>query len=174
MKASVVIRSKDEASRLRLTLHSLALQTVPVEVVVVNDGSRDHTKDVLAEASDKMDLVCVHHPVAQGRSAASNAGAARASGDVLIFLDGDALAAPDLAWGHLAAHARSDFGMARGETYHLRCTRFLSDPEIGSPFEFAADRVTRMSPGELKRSCITRKEILHDFASIRRRGQPGI
>ena len=39
VRASVIIRSKDEADRLRLTLTSLACQSEPPEVVVVNDGS---------------------------------------------------------------------------------------------------------------------------------------
>ena len=40
MSVSVIVRSKNEADRLRLTLTSLARQTVPAEVIVVNDGSR--------------------------------------------------------------------------------------------------------------------------------------
>src|SRR5579871_3564097 len=56
MKASVIIRSKDEADRLRLTLVSLACQSEAPEVVVVNDGSRDHTVQVIAAASDELDL----------------------------------------------------------------------------------------------------------------------
>jgi glycosyltransferase involved in cell wall biosynthesis len=43
LSLSVVIRSRDEADRLRLTLTSLGRQTVEVEVVVVDDGSTDHT-----------------------------------------------------------------------------------------------------------------------------------
>jgi len=35
VRASVIIRSKDEADRLRLTLTSLACQSEPPEVVVV-------------------------------------------------------------------------------------------------------------------------------------------
>jgi hypothetical protein len=50
VRASVISRSKDEADRLRLTLTSLACQSEPPEVVVVNDGSSDHTKDVIATA----------------------------------------------------------------------------------------------------------------------------
>ena len=42
MRASVIVRSKDEADRLRPTLTSLAKQTGAVEVIVVDDGSTDH------------------------------------------------------------------------------------------------------------------------------------
>lgn len=47
MRASIVIRTKDEAPRLRLTLASLSRQTVRTEIVVVNDGSSDATPAVI-------------------------------------------------------------------------------------------------------------------------------
>ena len=82
----MIIRSKDEADRLRLTLTSLACQSEPPEVVVVNDGSSDHTRDVIAKA-EGVNIVALHNATPAGRSAASNAGAAAASGDVVLFLD---------------------------------------------------------------------------------------
>ena len=54
MRASVVVRSKDEADRLRLTLVSLACQSELPEVVVVNDGSSDHTEQVLDEMRSEL------------------------------------------------------------------------------------------------------------------------
>ena len=50
MSLSVVIRSKDEAERLRLTLTSLARQTQPAEVVVVNDKFGIRLTDVISPA----------------------------------------------------------------------------------------------------------------------------
>jgi glycosyltransferase involved in cell wall biosynthesis len=67
MRASVVIRSKDEADRLRLTLASLARQSEPAEIVVVNDGSADHTAEVIAAASDELDLIRIDHETPHGR-----------------------------------------------------------------------------------------------------------
>ncbi len=174
MKMSVVIRSKDEADRLRLTLTSLACQTEPVEVVVVNDGSSDHTAGVIAEAASELDLVAVQHETAQGRSAAANAGAKAASGDVLIFLDGDTLAEPEFVARHAALHREAPNLVVRGETHHLRCTRPFLDPEAGIPRKGEEERVGRMSGRELARSTVTREQIRTDFASIDKRGQPGI
>jgi glycosyltransferase involved in cell wall biosynthesis len=51
MKISVVLRSKDEPGRLRLTLASRARQTTAPKVVVVDDGSGDHTPEVIAHAA---------------------------------------------------------------------------------------------------------------------------
>src|SRR5579871_4585562 len=118
MRVSVVIRSKDEAGRLRLTLTSLARQTMPAEVVVVDDGSRDHTEAVLAEASRRLPMRIVKHAAPKGRSGAANAGARVALGDVLLFLDGDTLAHPELVARHAATHAAGRDIVGRGETFH--------------------------------------------------------
>jgi glycosyltransferase involved in cell wall biosynthesis len=174
VRATVVIRSKDEADRLRLTLVSLASQTEPAEVVVVNDGSTDHTAEVLVDAAREMDLRAVHHARPAGRSVAANVGAAQATGDVLLFLDGDTLAAPDLVARHLEAHRRMPRLVVRGETWHLRCTRPFLDPEAGTPQPGEEARVERMPVQERERALVTRRQIRGAFAEIERRGQRGV
>ncbi len=174
MRASVVIRSKDEADRLRLTLASLAAQTVRPQVVVVNDGSSDHTSQVVADAAAAADVLEVRHARPEGRSAASNAGASRASGDIVIFLDGDTLAAPDFVAAHLERHRQRPNAMVRGENWHLRCTRPFLDPESGSPRPGEEARVARMSDAERARALVTRKDIHEAFETIEKRAQPGI
>jgi glycosyltransferase involved in cell wall biosynthesis len=170
MKASVIIRSRDEMARLRLTLASLADQ--PAQIIVVDDGSTDATA-AMAGASG-MPLTIVRHPQARGRSAAANAGAEAASGDLLIFLDGDTLAAPGMVAAHVAAHAVDAGIVGRGETWHLRCTRLLADPDSGEAWQNARDRVAAMPASEREGLRITREQIRHDFASVARRGNPGI
>ncbi len=173
MHASVVIRTKDEARRLRLTLTSLSAQTVPAQVVVVNDGSSDDTRDVLREAEQWVELVAVEHSTARGRSAASNAGARAARGDVLIFLDGDTLAGPQLVERHLALHETADV-IGRGETFHVRSTRLLRDPETLEPWPGEEPTLAERPHDELERMRLTRDTILHDFPSVERRAAPGI
>jgi glycosyltransferase involved in cell wall biosynthesis len=174
MRASVVIRSKDEADRLRLTLASLAAQTERPQVVVVNDGSSDHTAQVVADAALDADVFEVRHVHSEGRSAASNAGAARASGDLLIFLDGDTLAAPDFVAAHLERHRQRPNIMVRGENWHLRCTRPFLNPESGEPRPGEESRIARMSEDERARALVTRRDIREAFGKIERRAQPGI
>ena len=173
-RPSVIIRSKDEANRLRLTLASLARQTEPAEVVVVNDGSSDHTDAVIEEARSHLDLVHVTNASAQGRSRASNIGARRASGEILIFLDGDTLAAPDLVQSHLEVHRAGTGRIVRGSTYHLRCTRFFDDPATGTARAGEEARVARMGPGEIARSVVTVERVRNEFDAIDNRAQPGI
>jgi glycosyltransferase involved in cell wall biosynthesis len=103
---SVVIPSRDKASSLALTLTCLCTQTWPdVEVVVVDDGSRDTTADVIAAFSDgRLPLRPVRLD-GRGRAAARNAGAAVADGDVVVFLDDDILVPAWFLAAHAAVHA---------------------------------------------------------------------
>jgi glycosyltransferase involved in cell wall biosynthesis len=75
MSLSVVVRTRNEADRLRLTLASLAAQGVPSEIIVVNDGSSDHTYEVVEEAVRNSGVRAIHHNASRGRSGAANAGA---------------------------------------------------------------------------------------------------
>lgn len=166
MKASVVIRSRDEAPRLRLTLASLAGQ--PAEIVVVDDGSIDGTRDMLGRAH--VPITIVRHAEPLGRAAAANAGAAAAQGGLLIFLDGDTLAGPGMVAAHLAAHRARAGIVGRGETWHLRCTRTLADPETGATWPDAPP----LADGEGGRVRVTLAQICEDFDAIARRASPGI
>lgn len=174
MRASVVIRSRDEAPRLRLALASLEGQAGLAEVIVVDDGSTDDTPAVLAEAAVRLPLHAIRNAHAEGRSAASNRGAAAATGALLIFLDGDTLAAPGMVAAHLARHRAAGRIVGRGETWHLRCTRFLADPETGRPQPDHAARVAALSQRERDDARVTVAQVRGDFAAVARRGAPGI
>jgi glycosyltransferase involved in cell wall biosynthesis len=174
MLVSVIVITKDEAPRLRLSLLSL-LRDDPAdgfEIVVVDDGSSDATGAVLRELSPCRALSWIRHDQPRGRSAARNAGARVARGEVLLFLDGDAVAAPDLCALHAARHETAGV-LGRGETWHLRCTRFFRDPELGVPFPEAAGHVARLT-GDLSPYLVTRGQLKDDFAAIERRGAPGL
>ncbi|MGC2460964.1 MAG: glycosyltransferase family 2 protein [Steroidobacteraceae bacterium] len=173
MSVSVVIRTHDEAPRLRLTLASLKRQERLSEVVVVDDGSTDATADVIAEAETFLPITRLRHPQARGRSAASNAGARAASGKILIMLDGDTPVGPGFAAAHANAHGGGDV-IGRGACFNLRCTRFVYDPEQAIPFPHCQERLLRVGNAERERMRVTRADIEHNFASIERRAQPGI
>ncbi len=183
MKVSAVIITRNEAPRLRLVLESFAQQdlapeaqapTPELEVVVVNDGSTDETPEVLDEARARLGstLRVVHHPQSCGRSPSRNEGVQAATGEVVVLFDGDCLAAPRLIARHAAVHAQPGL-MGRGETYHLRSTRFFLDPETGTPMPGQEEHVRRMGNG-LGDALVTRAQIRDDFAAVQARGEPGI
>lgn len=57
-----------------------------LEIIVVDDGSRDRTAEI---AGGYPDVILVRHPSNRGYGAALKSGFARATGEVLGFLDGD-------------------------------------------------------------------------------------
>jgi glycosyltransferase involved in cell wall biosynthesis len=61
------------------------------EIVVVNDGSRDHTAEVLAELEPVFpELRVVHHPKNRGYGGALRTGFQTASKELVFYTDGDA------------------------------------------------------------------------------------
>jgi GT2 family glycosyltransferase len=75
--------------------------------VVVDDGARDDTAEVVARHRARLPLF-YHRQENRGRAAARNLGVARAEGELLIFCDDDRLAPPGFVAAHLEAHAGDD------------------------------------------------------------------
>jgi GT2 family glycosyltransferase len=112
VRASFVVPSWDGLEVLRECLHALAVQTVDCEVVVVDNGSVDGTAEAVAAEFADVLLVRLEENVGFGR--AVNLGADRASGDVLLVVNNDAVPAPDFAERMLAPFADPAVGMAAG------------------------------------------------------------
>ncbi|MER7487011.1 glycosyltransferase [Streptomyces sp. NPDC126497] len=95
---SVVVPTRGDHQRLRLTLACLAAQTdAPAhEVIVVDDNApegRPALVEVLAEARDRLPLRVVPGP-GRGRAAVRNTGAGVAEAAWLVFLDADVVIGP--------------------------------------------------------------------------------
>ncbi len=93
MKVSIVISTLNRADGLRDTLQSLRLQRYEdFEVVVVNGPSTDHTEAQLDELNMRIKRRrCSEANLSKSR----NIGIRAAAGDVIAFLDDDALPEPD-------------------------------------------------------------------------------
>jgi glycosyltransferase involved in cell wall biosynthesis len=95
---SVVIPSYNRAHLIGRTLTSVFAQTQPAaEVIVVDDGSDDCTKQVVGAFGEKVKYVRIENA---GVTVARNAGAGVATGEWLAFLDSDDLWAPDRLQRH--------------------------------------------------------------------------
>ena len=104
---SVVIPAFNCASTLGSAIASALAQSVhDIEVIVVEDGSTDHTADV-AWASDDPRLHMIRHERNLGTSAARNTGIAAARGELLAFLDSDDRWFPEKLETQLSTLARS-------------------------------------------------------------------
>jgi glycosyltransferase involved in cell wall biosynthesis len=91
-RASVVVTNYNYARWLREAIDSALAQTWPeVEVVVVDDGSTDGSRDVIESYGQR--IVPVLRPNG-GQAAAINAGFERSSGDPVLILDADDVLLP--------------------------------------------------------------------------------
>ncbi len=103
-EVSVVVPTRDRCTRLPLALRSaLAQRDVELEVVVVDDGSRDRTQDVLASAAADPRVRRVRRASPGGVGTARNDGIAVARGRWIAFLDDDDVWAPEKLSAQLQA-----------------------------------------------------------------------
>ncbi len=86
-RLSVVITNFNYARFLPVAIDSVLNQDEAADVIVVDDCSADGSQDVIAAYGKRIDAVL--QPVNGGQGAGFNAGFARATGDLVMFLDAD-------------------------------------------------------------------------------------
>jgi LmbE family N-acetylglucosaminyl deacetylase len=106
--ASIVIPTWNHADFLRDAIASALAQTVPCEIIVVDDGSTDDTAELLSSYAD---IWCIRLPH-RGPSHARNAGLEAARTEFVMFLDADDVIAPgkvELQLKEFAEHPDAGF-----------------------------------------------------------------
>ena len=93
-RLSVVVPTHNRPGLLGRTLESLRAQTVPVEVLVVNDGGLDVRPVVAAAQEAGLDVRLIEHEVNRGRSQAMNTGLLQARGEFACVIADDDLYYP--------------------------------------------------------------------------------
>lgn len=139
MKATLVVPTYNRAERLRALLQCASRQEGGhlARVVVCDDGSSDHTAEVVRSFEGKMPVVHAYQEDRGFRAGqARNMGIARAIGDLVIFTDDDLLFRPDFVRAHVEAHraSRSDRTVALG----LRYRRSAFDADVPSLADITA------------------------------------
>lgn len=86
--ASIVIDNYNYGSFIGEAIDSALAQTHPAQVIVVDDGSTDFSRDVIHKYEGRIEMVLKSNG---GQGSALNAGYARATGDIVLFLDSDDL-----------------------------------------------------------------------------------
>jgi len=89
MKLSVIIPVYNEVESIQVILERVQAQKLAHEIVVVDDGSKDGTRDVLKELDGKDGLRVILHEKNKGKGAAVRTGIAAALGEVLLIQDAD-------------------------------------------------------------------------------------
>jgi biofilm PGA synthesis N-glycosyltransferase PgaC len=112
---SIVVAARNEARRLTARVQNLLALDYPAgrrQIIVVSDGSTDNTLPVLAAFDGAIDVVSLPP---SGKSAALNAGVARARHDILVFADARQRFAPDALRALVAPFADPAIGGVSGE-----------------------------------------------------------
>lgn len=109
MTFSIVIATRDRAALLDAALASMRAQldAPPYEIVVCDNGSVDATRSV----AERHRAVYVYVPE-PNRGKARNAGIARATGDVVLFVDDDVVVPARFLAAHARAHDAETFPLA--------------------------------------------------------------
>jgi glycosyltransferase involved in cell wall biosynthesis len=89
LKLSVIIPCYNEKSTVAEIVHRVRAVGLAHEIIVVDDGSTDGTREVLAQVPTGDDLKVIYHDRNLGKGAAVRTGFKNATGDVLLIQDAD-------------------------------------------------------------------------------------
>ena len=122
-KFSIIINNYNYEAFLGQAIDSALAQTYPnVEVVVVDDGSKDKSVDIIRSYGDRIVPVIKQNG---GQASAINAGFEASSGDVILLLDADDYFFPNAvetiaaAWRDDVAQAQSRLNLVDGDENYL-------------------------------------------------------
>ena len=93
MKLSIIIPTYNEEQTLEEIVdrvYSVDFGDVDKEIIVSNDGSQDHTLEVIQKLQNKhRELIAYHSPINLGKGAAVRVGMAISTGDIITIQDAD-------------------------------------------------------------------------------------
>ncbi|MCR4784531.1 MAG: glycosyltransferase family 2 protein [bacterium] len=121
-EVSVQICSHNRKDVLKKVLESLKDQTLPAErfeVVLVDDGSTDGTQAMAESLELPYHLTVLRHEKNAGLATARNTGLRACRGHVILIIDDDVIAHPDLLRQHVLTHASYDKIVCNGWVNHV-------------------------------------------------------
>jgi glycosyltransferase involved in cell wall biosynthesis len=89
LKVSVIIPCYNERATIREIVAAVQAAGRAHEIIIVDDGSTDGTRDVLPELAAQVGVRVVYHEHNRGKGAAVRTGFDQAVGDVLLIQDAD-------------------------------------------------------------------------------------
>ena len=118
-KVSIVIPTYNAAAVINRTVDSIKKQTYSNwELLIVNDGSKDHTGEVIDQIAALDERIKALHQENGGEIAARRTGALHASGEWVMFIDADDLL-PDTAVSSLMKYQKTGAEVIVG-TMHIQ------------------------------------------------------
>lgn len=116
MMVSIVLNLLNEKRHIRDLLDSLVIQEGPVEIVIVDAGSRDGTVEIIKGYMQKHPQIkFYHHPGTRGES--TNFGISQAKGDAVATIGGDCIANP--FWVRELRKSLAQYDIVAGKTINI-------------------------------------------------------
>lgn len=108
MKVSIIIAFYKDLEALELILEALERQTYTnIEVVIAEDNNDPATAALVQRFKERLDIVhSTHEDVGRTKAAAQNKAICAASGEYLIFIDGDCVPYSTFVEGHVRLSAK--------------------------------------------------------------------
>ena len=161
-RVTLAIPTRDGAATLRAAIESCLEQTyADLEVLVVDDGSSDGTRSLLASFGDER-LRAVTHETPCGVAAARNTIVREARGALIAWLDDDAVALPERVERQVALFDRyPDTGVVHGDAVTIDAAgRALGIWRSGDhPRRLLIDQLTRGIVGIVGASAMVRRRV---------------
>jgi glycosyltransferase involved in cell wall biosynthesis len=85
---SIIIPTFNEAETIREAINGVLFIPYKKEIIIIDDGSLDETKEILAEIHHS-DVRVIFHQCNQGKGAAIRTGLDHATGDIILIQDAD-------------------------------------------------------------------------------------
>jgi len=89
MSLSVIVPVFNEKATLAETVRRVRATGLASEILVVDDGSTDGTRSVIADLEARGEIRAIYHPKNQGKGAAVRTGIRAATGEYLLIQDAD-------------------------------------------------------------------------------------
>ncbi|HXF85798.1 MAG TPA: glycosyltransferase family 2 protein [Anaerolineales bacterium] len=89
MKLSIIIPVYNEAQNIREIVRRVQATKRAYEIIIVDDGSQDGTREILKQMDGKKKVRVIFHEKNQGKGAAVVTGLKAAKGDVFLIQDAD-------------------------------------------------------------------------------------
>jgi glycosyltransferase involved in cell wall biosynthesis len=89
MKLSVIIPVYNEVKNITEIIKRVQATRLATEIIIVDDGSRDGTSEILQKLDGKKKVRVLHQPKNQGKGAAVVTGLKAAKGEVILIQDAD-------------------------------------------------------------------------------------
>ena len=132
-KISIIIPVYNTSTYLDRCLNSIINQTYKnLEIICINDGSKDNSLDILKKYKEKDDRIVVIDKKNEGVSAARNDGIKTSTGDYITFVDSDDWLEPNAIELLYTTIIRENVNVVRGNYYkNYTCDKPHSIGDIG-------------------------------------------